>query len=137
MIGRRRSMNKVTISVLTLIAFIFTAQASAQAPKRIEFAKGKSSAVVKGTTGSYGTTYVLRARSGQKLVIDLSPASGVGVKVETVGTYGEMVLLREESGGRYEVGLEESGDVTIFVGSTSGKSVAFTLAVRITKMTDI
>ena len=130
-------MNKLAISILVFVAFVFAAEANAQAPKRIEFAKGKSSAVVKGTTGSYGTTYVLRARSGQKLVIDLTPATGVGVKVETVGTNGEMVLLREESGGRYEVGLEESGDVTIFVGSTSGKSVPFTLAVKITKMTDI
>jgi hypothetical protein len=129
-------MNRVTILVL-MVVFLCGISANSQTPKRIEFARGKSSAVVKGLTGTYGTTYVLRARSGQKLVIDLSPVSSIGVKVETVGTYGEMVLLREESGGRYEVGLEESGDVTIFVGSTNGKSVPFTLVVRITKMTDI
>jgi len=129
-------MNRVTILVLVLV-FFCGISANSQTPKRIEFARGKSSAVVKGLTGAYGATYVLRARSGQKLVIDLSPVSGVGIKVETVGTYGEMVLLREENGGRYEAGLEESGDVTIFVGSSNGKSVPFTLAVKITKMTDI
>lgn len=124
-----------------LVAFmlIYGAQADAQSqsPKRIQFAKGKSSAVVKGTTGSYGTTYVVRAKSGQKLVLDLTPVSKVGIKVETNGRFGEMVLLREEQGGTYEIGLEESGDYTIFIGSTSNKPVSFTLTVKITKLTDI
>ena len=108
-----------------------------QSPQRIQFGKGKSSATVNGTTGKYGVTYVIRARSGQKLVLDLAPAATVGIKVKTNGSYGEMVLLREESGGHYEVGLEETGDYTIFVGSTSSKSEPFTLKVGVTRMSDI
>lgn len=123
----------ITITFL----FIYGVQANAQAPKRIHFAKGKSTAVVKGTTGGYGITYVLRAKSGQKLVLNLTPVSTVGIKVETVGTYGEMILLREQSGGTYEVGLEESGDYTIFIGSLGRNPVSFTLTVKITKLTDI
>ena len=46
-------------------------------------------------------------------------------------------MLREESGGHYEIGLEESGDYTIFVGSTTGKSVQFTLKVGVTRLADI
>lgn len=132
-------MKKVVGLALMLIASVLICGvlAHAQTAKRIQFAKGKSSAVVKGTTGSYGTSYVIRARSGQKLVLDLKPASGVGIKVETIGTYGEMVLLREEKGGVYEVGLEESGDYTIFLGSTSNKPASFTLTVKITKLADI
>ena len=110
---------------------------SAQSPTRIQFAKGKSSAVVKGTTGEYGVTYVVRARSGQKIVLDLSPTTKVGIKVETNGRYGQSVLLREESGGHYEVGLEENGDYTIFVGSTNNKPINFTLTVKITKLADV
>lgn len=125
------------IFTTVLLALVFTAITMAQAPKRIQFAKGKSSAVVKGLTGEYGTTYVIRARSGQKLIFDLAPARGVGIKVERDGQYGQMTLLREESGGHYEVGLEESGDCTIFVGSTSGKSVPFTLTVKTGKLADI
>jgi hypothetical protein len=109
----------------------------AQTEQRIQFAKGQSSAVVKGTTGSYGASYVVRAKSGQKLILKLAPTSGVGIKVETDGRFGHMVLLREETGGTYEVGLEETGDYTIFIGSTGDKSVSFTLTVKITKMTDI
>jgi hypothetical protein len=92
---------------------------------------------VSGSTGAYGTTFVVRARSGQKIVLKLTPATGVGIKVESDGQDGQNVLLREEIGGTYEVGLERSGDYTIFIGSTKGRSTKFTLTVSITKMTDI
>lgn len=118
----------------TLIGVI---HANAQTPKRIRFAKGKNSAVVKGMTGGYGITYVVGARSGQKLVLNLTPESVVGIKVETVGKYGEMVLLSEQSGGTYEVGIEETGDYTIFIGSLGRNPVSFTLTLKITKLTDI
>jgi hypothetical protein len=129
---------KYFVLTLVIASFLLVVQAAAaQTPKRIEFAKGKSSAVVQGTTGEYGVSYVVRAKSGQKLVLTLTPGSGVGIKVEHDGSYGQSVLLREEGGGSYEVGLEESGDYTIFIGSTNNKSKAFTLTVKIAKMTDI
>jgi hypothetical protein len=132
-------MKKIISLTLMLITFALTGgiQVEAQTPKRIQFAKGKTAATVKGTTGAYGATYVVRAKSGQKLILNLTPAQRVGIKVETVGRFGETVLLREERGGTYEVGLEESGDYTIFIGSTANSPVSFTLTVKITNMTDI
>lgn len=132
-------MKKIIILSLLLMTFAFSGgiQAKAQTPKRIQFAKGKTSATVKGTTGSYGATYVVRAKSGQKLILNLAPTQKVGIKVETDGRFGQTVLLREEKGGSYEVGLEESGDYTIFIGSTDNKPVLFTLTVKITNLTDI
>jgi len=132
-------MAKKIISVFILIVSLTISEdlATAQTAKRIQFAKGQSSAVVKGTTGSYGANFVVRAKSGQKLILNLVPTSGVGIKVETEGTYGHMVLLREEKGGTYEIGLEETGDYSIFIGSTGDKSLSFTLSVKITKMSDI
>lgn len=118
--------------LLMMLVSINSIQTAAQSLKRIQFPKGKSSATVKGTTGSYGVTYVVRARSGQKLVLDLTPASGVGIKVETEAADGEMVLLREERGGTFEVELDDKGDYTIFIGSTASRPVSFTLSVRIT-----
>ncbi|HEX8736814.1 MAG TPA: hypothetical protein VF721_15890 [Pyrinomonadaceae bacterium] len=129
-------MKKVLILSLLLLTFALISEAKAQAPKRIQFAKGRTAATVKGNTGAYGVVYFVRAKSGQKLILSLTPASKVGIKVSD-GRYGEMVLLRQERGGSYEVGLEESGDYTIFVGSTGGKSVPFALTVKITNMTDI
>ena len=130
---------KKTVGAFILIVTLTISQnlATAQNPQRIQFAKGQSSAVVKGTTGSSGANFVVRAKSGQKLILNLAPTSGVGIKVETDGTNGHMVLLHEEKGGTYEVGLEETGDYSIHIGSTSDKSVSFTLSVKITRMTDI
>ena len=71
------------------------------------------------------------------LVLDVSPTSKVGVKVESNGRFGHQVLLREEKGGHFEVGLEEAGDYTIFIGSLNGKPVPFTLTVGIRKLADI
>ena len=134
----RNVIKRLSIGFSLVVALmVCLGSVNAQAPKRIEFGKGKSSAAVRGTTGQNGATYLVRARSGQKLVLTLSPPSGVGIKVEITGRFGHTVLLREERGGTYEVGLEESGEYTIFIGATSGKSAAFTLGVRITRMTDI
>jgi hypothetical protein len=131
-----KSLNVFWVANLALVVS-FAQSISAQTPKRIQFAKGKSSVVVQGVTGTTGVTYVIRAKSGQKLVLSLSPVSKLGIKVETDGNYGHQVLLREEQGGSYEVGLEESGDYTIFVGSTNNRSMSFTLTVKIAKLTDI
>lgn len=125
------------MSMSLMFVLVCKAPASGQGVKRIQFEKGKSSAFVKGTTGEYGVTYVIRARSGQKLELDLSPAPKVGIKVETNGRFGEMVLLREEIGGHYEIALEETGDYTIVIGSLNGRPLAFTLSVRLKKLTDI
>lgn len=131
-------MKKIISLALITIMFVFTCGVhAAQSPTRIQFGKGKGSATVKGNTGSYGVTYVVRAKSGQKMVLNLTPNSKVGIKVETNGSFGETVLLREEKGGTYEIGLEESGDYTIFIGSTNNKPISFTLTVKITKLADI
>lgn len=132
-------MKKIIGLSLMLMTLLFFSHSGAQAQslKRIQFAKGKSSATVKGNTGSYGVMYVVRARAGQKLVLTLSPARGVGIKVDRGGRYETEVFLREERGGTFVVGLEETGDYTIFIGSTSGKPVPFTLSVKIERMTDI
>lgn len=121
-----------------LIAFVYGVEAKAQTVKQIQFAKGKNYATVKGTTGNNGALYMVRAKSGQLITVTLTPTSKVGIKIEKDSRYGgETILLREEKGGTYEVGLEESGDYAIFVGSTNGKSIPFTLTVKIRKMADI
>jgi len=131
-------VKKIVRAFILIISLTISADlATAQNAQRIQFAKGQSSAVVKGTTDSSGANFVVRAKSGQKLILNLLPTSGVGIKVETDGSNGHMVLLHEEKGGNYEVGLEESGDYSILIGSTSDKSISFTLTIKITKMTDI
>lgn len=130
---------KKTAIIALLVTFVlnFGIQTNAQSLKRIRFGRGKSSATVKGNTGNYGVMYVVRARAGQKLVLTLSPARGVGIKVDRGGRYETEVFLRKERGGTFVVGLEETGEYTIFIGSTAGEPVSFTLTVKIEQMTDI
>jgi hypothetical protein len=132
-------MKKISSIVLLTVAItvICGVEAIAQTTKQIQFAKGKSFATVKGNTGNNGVTYVLRAKSGQKLILNLTPIKQVGIKVETNSSYGETVVLNEERGGTYEVGLEENGDYTLFISSTNNQPVTFTLTVKIARLTDV
>lgn len=136
---RNKYMEKTITSILVaaVVTLAPLVPVKAQTAKRITFTNGRTTATVKGNTGRNGTEYTLRARSGQKLVLTLKPAAGVGIKVETVGSYGHMVLLEEEKGGVYEVGIEETGDLTIFIGATTGRPADFTLTVKIAKLADI
>ena len=129
---------KKVISLFLLTVTLFFAngfEAKAQIGKRIQFAKGKSSATLRGTTEKYGTYYNLRVKGGQKLLLNLSPARGVGIRVERAG--GMELLLRQERGGFYEVYFEEGGEISILIGATGARSVPYTLTVKITRMTDI
>jgi hypothetical protein len=130
-------MKKVIGLILLSVALIFANgfEAHAQTVKRIQFARGKSSATVRGITGSTGIYYTLRVKGGQKMALSLSPSAGVGIKVERGG--GAEVMLREKRGGFYELYFEEGGEISIFVGSNGARSVPFTLTVKITRMTDI
>jgi hypothetical protein len=128
-------MKSIFFAIAILMIILNVGISSAQ--KRIQFAKGARSTTVQGSTGEYGMTYTIRARSGQKLIVSLTPRIGVGIKVESNGRFGQTVLLREQTGGRYEIGLEESGDYTIFIGSTNGPAKTFTLTVVIGKLTEI
>ncbi len=127
--------------ILLILVFVWSGvqSASAEAEKRIQFAKGKISAVVEGETGTYGVAYTLRANAGQRVILTLSPEDKVGIKVEKDGSFGNEVLLREEHGGTFEVFLDESADISIFLGSTIGKSMPYSLTVKIpkTEITDI
>src|SRR5215212_3808075 len=99
--GDEKKMKKIRNLALLLITFavFYAGQAQAQTPIRIQFAKGRNSAVVQGITGTNGIYYNVRAKSGQKVLLVLTPKSTVGIKVERNGANGHEVLLREEKGG--------------------------------------
>jgi|KBSSwiStaDraftv2_1062776.scaffolds.fasta_scaffold48463_2 hypothetical protein len=130
-------MKKLFITLALAAGLLFVQNASAQAPVRIKPPKGVTPVVVNGVTGTEGATYVIKAKGGQNMTLNLTPASGAGIKVEADRSYGHVVLLKDKKGGTYKVGIEESGDCTIFIGATKRKSVPFTLSVRFTKLADI
>lgn len=125
-------MKKLLIMLALGIVFVAVQNVSAQKIVRVQFGKGKNSAVLKGSTGSYGVSYVVKAKAGQKLDVTLTPTRGVGIRINTDG--GDYVLLREDKvDGTYEVGLPVTADYEILVGSVNHRSVPFTLTVKITE----
>lgn len=125
------------LSIVILLSGFQTVSAETK-EQRIQFAKGKTSTVVKGVTGESGVYYTVRAKSGQKLVFELTPSANIGIKIEADRSYGHTVLLDEKKGGYYdEVGIDETGDCTIFVGSLDHKSTPFKLSIKIEKLADI
>jgi hypothetical protein len=129
-------MKKVIGSLLILVALIFSNSfdARAQTVNVLQFAKGRSSATVRGNTGNGGVYYNLRVKGGQKMTLNLSPSAKIGIRVDS--SSGE-VLLRKERGGSFVLYFEEGQGISIFVGSEGGRPVPFTLSVAITRMTDI
>jgi hypothetical protein len=67
-------MKKLILITVFLIS-IFTISASAQAKVRVRFAKGTSSATVKGKVAGYKyIDYLIRAKSGQTMSVKLNSA---------------------------------------------------------------
>ncbi|MEK6283028.1 MAG: hypothetical protein AABN95_21935 [Acidobacteriota bacterium] len=121
--GPRLAM--MVFALMTLMLANAFAQDSA---RRINFQRGRSSAVVKGVVRSDDTiTYLIGARSAQTMDVDIS--KGAAFRLFTPA--GEPLQGGKGVSGATEV-LEETGDYRIEVESRSRKrSVPFTIKVAI------
>jgi hypothetical protein len=106
----------------------------AQKDKRIRFAKGSNSGIVKGVISKLnsGETYLIGAKTGQKMLLEFD-AIGSAMPVIMVYPPGktseDSKILDEGSGGEYEVDLKTSGDYSLFIGC--GRKCTYTLKVTI------
>lgn len=90
------------------------------AQKRIRFARGKSSATVRGPIGPNGyLEYVVNGRAGQVMTIEIT--SGNGAVVVNAGTATGKSFTIEMSGG----------DHLLSVVNTGGRATNYTLTVSI------
>ena len=87
-------MKRITVS-FAAIAFVMLAASEGYSQKRIEFARGATSAVVTGTLNGYNDkrTFVIKVRRGQTLTTD------------SVGTNYITVSIKPPRGARYEADL--------------------------------
>ena len=132
-------MKKLLIHIMTITLLAAGVWTSVEAaPKPVQFAKGKSSAVVKGTIkGSDDVDYVLRAKAGQTLHVDFKASKGAAYFniVPPNSTY-EALFVGSNEGNHYSGTLPTDGDYIIRVylmgnAKDSGKPVNYTINVGI------
>ena len=107
---------------ITILAMILTMAATdSLAQTRIRFARGRSSATIKGTLAAGATKgYVLRAAQGQKLSGTLSSANG---KADfTQGSLHDTQYSQE---------VAADGDVYISVDNHGNRATSFTMTISI------
>lgn len=107
---------------IAMLAMILTMAASdSLAQTRIRFARGRTSATIKGTLAAGATKgYVLRASQGQQLSGTLSSANG---KADfTQGSLHDT---------QYSQAVETDGDVYISVDNHGSRATTFTLTISI------
>ncbi len=116
--------------VVALVVLSFAPLASAQ-ERRVKFARGRTSATLKGTVSSgRQVVYVLGASAGQTLVANVSTTSPNHDVVLTITGPGGVDLLGDPDTGFTGV-LPDSGDYRIHVGAIESNNAPFTLEVTI------
>ena len=108
-----------TFAVLIIIGMMDSAAFS---QTRIRFAKGKSSATVKGTLSSNGNrTYIVNAKRGQRMTVRVNSKAPIDIYVnDDTGLF---------DGGT--VDLEKSGDHKISIHNENSRSTTYSLYVEI------
>ena len=132
-------MKKLLINFLTLTLLSASIWGSASAaPKPVQFAKGKSSASIKGTVkGNDDMDYVLRTKAGQTLNVDFKSSKGAAFfnVIPPNSTY-EALFVGMNEGNHYSGTLPSDGDYIIRVylkgaAKDSDTPVSFTINVGI------
>ena len=122
-------MLKITglkIIVLVLVVFSFAERSSAQT--RIKFARGQSSATLRGTLAADKTReFAFKVRFGQKLSVRMIPADD-DIAVE-VSNYNGHVFWVENGFGK--VVIDENGDYYVVMANRGRKAIKYSLTVTV------
>ena len=120
----RMRLSAGALAALMLLTSFGTPAANA-AEKRLRFARGHASAVVRGVGDA---DYVFRASAGQKLVVILTAPADTVFSLQSPGGTN---MAGEGGNGRAEFQLDEAGDYHLSVFSRSGKRRRYRLSVSI------
>ncbi|MGH9903558.1 MAG: hypothetical protein ACRD68_17265 [Pyrinomonadaceae bacterium] len=133
------TLRKIGTSFLTLSLVLVAAaprmSAQAAGKQRIRFARGSTTATVKGVVrGDRGVVYVLGARKGQTLTAKISgstPNNDVAFSIDTPAGKSLMGAEGDDYGNQWRGELPETGDYRIEIGTIESESSRYTLTVTV------
>ena len=131
-------MKQVVLAIAALAAFGVAAPVAAQQKVPVQFAKGASSATLKGTIkGEEYRDYVVNARAGQTMTVTLTNPDGRAYfNVMAPGSTGEAVFIGSTEGNSFKGPVPGTGANTIRVyqmraTGRRGEVANYTLAIGI------
>jgi len=102
-------------------------------PLRIEFARGKSSAVLRGhLRGHQEMEYSAAARENQTLTLNLSASPAGGLKLKVADAGGTEVAAKNSTSQRWAARLPKSGEYVITIIRTSDRPQTSTYKLTVT-----
>lgn len=105
--------------------------------QQVQFKKGESGAIIKGTIQGHETLdYTLTANKGQSMAVTLTGKSSTYFNILPPGSTGEAIFIGSSEGNRFQANLPAKGTYTIRVyqmgaAETSKAKHAFKLEVSI------
>jgi hypothetical protein len=114
---KEAEMTKMLITTFAAAGLLLAAPAIAQQTTNVTFAKGASSATLKGSIkGDKDHRYVVNARAGQTMTVDFKPTNASAYfNILAPGSAGEAMFIGSTSGNRFSGPLTVSGPHTIQV----------------------
>ncbi|MGE5154560.1 MAG: hypothetical protein ACM3ST_11135 [Bdellovibrio bacteriovorus] len=135
--ARRAFIRLATPAVIGALTIGLGLPPMAQAGERIQFARGKDSAALRGSvTGSHHRDYVLGARAGQTMSVSLMTEGSAYFNILPPGSQDVGIYNASMDGANARFRLPSNGDYTIRVylmgdDKDSGRTVHYTLSVII------
>jgi hypothetical protein len=134
-------MKRSVFSAIALALLVAAGSAPAQAQDRVErvqFAKGASSKAIQGRiAGEQGVVYIVGAREGQTLSVDLKTSNGANDFNVTAPGANEALFIGSTSGNSYRGTLPTTGDYRIQVylmrnAARRNEAANYTLSIAVT-----
>lgn len=116
----------IELKFIVLVLVIFSFANSSLAQTRINFARGKNSATLRGTLAADETReFALKVRFGQTLSVRMTPA-GNDIAVEVSNNDGHIFWV---SNGFGKVVIDENGDHYVVIANSGRKAIKYSLTV--------
>jgi len=129
-ISRKLSIVSVILTIAMTVTMAVNAQKGISLVRRINFAKGRTTSVQKGSIRrGVSHDYLLKANSGQSMTVHLAASGGVCFDLFTPGQSNILAECAKDWSGE----LPQSGDyrINVLPDTTTERNISYTLEVTV------